>query len=60
MIFGKNGGLIVPEKEVKIILPTDRSKVTSFRRHGMVYRMDAWVRKADVQKKKAGFQRHAP
>ena len=54
IIFMKDGGVVVPEDRVKIILPKDISVVTKFNRVGMVYRMDAWVKKDDVQDK--GFQ----
>ena len=51
VLFHKSGGLIIPEKLVQIILPKDKSLVTTFRRHGMVYRMDAWVKRSDVEAK---------
>ena len=54
----------MPEKLVTIILPEDKSKVTEFARKGMVYVMDAWVRKADVEmqepdRPRTGFHRPA-
>ena len=48
VIFGKNGGIITTVALTNLILPNDPSKVTTCRRHGMVYRMDARVRKSDV------------
>ena len=56
-LFGRAGGMIIPEKDVKIIVK-DHSKVTKFRRHGMVYRMDAWVRASDVRSKQAPASFH--
>ena len=58
VIFHKAGGLIVPEKHCRIVLPKDPSLITHFRRTGMVYRMDAWVRRSEVEKK-SGFPRRA-
>ena len=49
----------MPENEVEIKIK-DPSKTTKFRRHGMVYRLDAWVKKDEVAKpaaKQGGFQR---
>ena len=57
VIFGRTGGMVIPEKDVKIIVK-DHSRLTNFRRHGMVYRMDAWVKAADVRAKNEGFQKH--
>ena len=48
VIFSTRGGIIVPEKEVTLILPEDDNLITEFRRRGNVYVMDAWVRKNDV------------
>ena len=59
VIFGNKGGMIVPEEAVTVTIK-DQSKVTRFRRHGMIYRMDAWVSRADVaptKKQKQSFQR---
>ena len=62
VIFHRNGGWIVPEKHTTIILPKDKALITDFKRHGMVYRMDAWVKRSEVQKdvkmKDVDFRRH--
>ena len=57
LIFSTRGGIIVPEKLVQIILPQDRSKVTEFARKGMVYVMDAWVKRSEVAEPSSGFHR---
>ena len=49
-MFGKTGGMVMPEDAVKIIIK-DPARVAKFRRHGMVYRMDAWVKSKDVAAK---------
>ena len=51
IIFMKNGGLIVLEDQDKITLPNGISSVTEFNRVGMVCRMDAWVKREDVEAK---------
>lgn len=48
ILFHKAGGLIVPEKLVNVILLRDKSQVSNFNRVGMVYRMNARARHADV------------
>ena len=48
MIVGSKGGLVVPEADVNVLLPNDRSLVTEFNRRGMVCVLDAWVEKAVV------------
>ena len=48
--FRRSGGWIVPGKHTIQFLLEDQSPITTFDRHGMVYRMDARVRKADGQK----------
>ena len=53
VIFSSRGGCIVPESEVKVTMPTNAKNVTEFSRRGMVYQMDAWVRKEDVVRKEA-------
>ena len=40
----KNGGMIVPEKDIEIRVKPD-SPTTAVRRKGNTYSMDAWVRK---------------
>ena len=57
VIFSKHGGVITPKEGTKIILPKDKSLVTKFERKGMVYRMDAWLKKSDVQAKPEDFPR---
>ena len=57
VIFSSTGGIITPVAGTRIILSKDESLVTRFRRMGMVYRMDAWVRKEDVIGKPQDFQR---
>ena len=43
-VFMKNGGMIVPEKDIEIRVKPD-SPTTAVRRKGNTYSMDAWVRK---------------
>ena len=57
--FSSRGGIIPPDSETTISLQNETSKLTEFNRRGMVYVMDAWVRKADVVRKgnsNMGFQ----
>ena len=44
VIFKKNGGLVVPENDVKIVIKPG-SPVTNIRRKGNTYGMDAWVKR---------------
>ena len=57
VIFSTKVGVIVPEKHCKIILPKDESLITEFARSGMVYVMDAWVKRSEVAEPSSGFHR---
>ena len=56
VVFSSRGGVITFVEGTQPILPKDSCKTTKFRRVGMVYRMDARVRKSDVMKRSWGFQ----
>ena len=55
VIYSKACGLIVAEKDVKIMLK-EGAKSTPFSRKGNTYAMDAWVRKP-ANEKTVGFSR---
>ena len=56
VLYSRNGGWIIPEKDVKILVK-EGAKVTPFSRKGNTYVMDAWVRKPATENKKTGFSR---
>ena len=59
VIVSSRGGVIVPEKEVTIVLPKDDNLITEFRRKGNVYVMDAWVERDKVAVHGQGDELHA-
>ena len=49
VLFRKNGGLVIPDKDLKVIIRPG-SPVTNVRRRGNTYGLDAWVKRSQLQK----------
>ena len=52
VLFRKNGGLIIPQGDMKLELKAD-GNITNFNRKGNTYAMDAWVRRSKPKATKA-------
>ena len=57
VLFRKNGGMIIPQGDMKLELKTD-GNITNFNRTGNTYAMDAWVKRTKP-KAKAKAKGHA-